>query len=161
LSYPLGPRVTPVVHGGKVYALGAMGHLLCLDADSGKVLWSKHFPTDYKAKLPMWGFAAHPLLDGDKLICLIGGEGSVVVAFNKAPGSDLWRALPAKEPGYCPPIIIDAGGVRQLIIWHPEALNSLDPDTGTLYWSQPFEAKAGLTIPMPRLAGDMLLVTSF
>src|SRR4051794_9405914 len=49
ISYPSGPRTTPVVRGGKVYTLGAMGDLLCLDAASGKVLWSKNFPADYKA----------------------------------------------------------------------------------------------------------------
>src|SRR5262245_35385439 len=50
IAYPEGPRCTPVVHGGKVYTLGAMGDLLCLDADSGKVHWSKRFPDDYQAK---------------------------------------------------------------------------------------------------------------
>src|SRR5205085_1137420 len=78
---------------------------------------------------PVWGFAAHPLLDGDRLICLVGGEGSVVVAFDKDSGKERWRALSLEsaEVGYCPPMIYQAGGKRQLIIWHPEAVNSLDP----------------------------------
>jgi outer membrane protein assembly factor BamB len=163
LSYPAGPRATPLVHGGKVYTLGAMGDLLCLDTANGKVLWSKNLPRDYKAPLPMWGFAAHPLLDGDRLICLVGGEDSVVVAFNKDTGKELWRALSMKssEIGYCPPMIFKAGGKRQLIIWHPEAVNSLDPETGEVFWSQKFPIKANLTIPTPRLDGDRLLVSSF
>jgi hypothetical protein len=101
------------------------------------------------------------LIDGDKLICLVGGAGSVVVAFHKDTGKELWRSLIAKEPGYCPPIIIEAGGKRQLIIWHPEAINGLDPETGTVYWSQPFDVRAGLTVPMPRQDGDRLFMTSF
>lgn len=161
VDYPLGPRATPIVHGGKVYTLGTMGHLLCLDSASGKVVWSKHFPNELHAAVPMWGFAASPVLDGDKLVCLVGGEGSVVVAFHKDTGRELWRALSAREPGYCPPVIYDAGGKRQLIVWHPESLNSLDPETGKAYWSQPFAVKAGLTVPMPVLAGDLLFVTSF
>src|SRR5262249_39194145 len=60
-----------------------------------------------------------------------------------------------------PPVIYEAGGKRQLIIWHPEAVNSLDPQTGKLYWSTPFRAKAYLTVSMPRQEGDLLLVTSF
>src|SRR5439155_5288942 len=72
ISYPAGPRATPVIHQGKVYTLGAMGDLLCLEAATGKVLWSKNFPRDYEAPVPMWGFAASPLLDGDKLFCLVG-----------------------------------------------------------------------------------------
>jgi outer membrane protein assembly factor BamB len=161
VQYPAGPRATPIVHEGKVYTLGAMGDLFCLDAGSGKVLWSKNFRKDYQADEPIWGFSASPLLDGDKLICVVGGPGSIAVAFHKDTGKELWRALSAKQPGYCPPVIIKAGGRRQLIIWHPEAVNSLDPETGNLYWSQPFEIGAGMTIPTPRQAGDRLFLTCF
>ena len=48
LSYPSGPRCTPTVHGGKVYTLGAMGHLFCLDAKDGKVIWSKELSKETK-----------------------------------------------------------------------------------------------------------------
>ncbi|HZY89439.1 MAG TPA: PQQ-binding-like beta-propeller repeat protein, partial [Gemmataceae bacterium] len=166
ISYPAGPRSTPLVSGGKVYTLGAMGDLFCLDAASGKVIWSKNFPKDYKARVPLWGFAAHPLLDGDRLICLVGGPDQVVVAFDKDTGKEKWHALSLErgdtQIGYCPPMIYQVGGgPRQLIIWHPEGVNSLDPVTGKVYWSQAFIAKANLTIPTPRLAGDLLLVTSF
>jgi outer membrane protein assembly factor BamB len=161
VSYPSGPRTTPIVHEGKVYTLGAMGDLFCLDAGKGKVLWSKNFPRDYAAKVPMWGFSSNPLLDGNKIICLVGGKGGVAAAFDKDTGKELWHALEASEPGYSPPVIYDVGGKRQLIIWHPEAVNSLDPETGKVYWSQKFRVKSGLTAPMPRLMGDLLLVTSF
>ena len=68
ISYPAGPRVTPMVSEGKLYTLGAEGQLFCLDADSGKVLWSRDFKKDFGIKAPMWGFAGHPLLDGNRLI---------------------------------------------------------------------------------------------
>jgi outer membrane protein assembly factor BamB len=161
LSYACGPRTTPVVQGGKVYTLGAMGDLLCLDSETGKVLWSKNFPKDYDARVPMWGFSAHPLLDGDRLISLVGGEGTVVVAFQKDTGKELWRALSATEIGYCPPVIFNAGGKRQLIIWHPDAVNALDPETGKVYWSEKFLVKAGMSIPTPRLERNHLLVSGF
>src|SRR5262245_38469532 len=115
IAYPEGPRCTPAVHQGKVYTVGSMGDLLCLDASSGKVLWSKSFQADYQAKPPLWGWAAHPLVDGDKVFCLVGGEGSVVVAFHKDTGKELWKALSVEEIGYAPPILIEAGGKRQLI----------------------------------------------
>src|SRR5207302_8453519 len=63
VSYPAGPRVTPVVAGGKVYTLGTMGDLFCLDALKGDVLWSKNLRQEYKAPTQNWGFSAHPLLD--------------------------------------------------------------------------------------------------
>jgi outer membrane protein assembly factor BamB len=161
VSYPAGPRCTPVVHEGKLYTLGTMGDLRCLDALTGKPIWSKNFPKDYKAPVPMWGFAAHPLVDGDKLICLVGGFETAVVAFHKDTGKELWHALNTPDIGYCPPMIYEAGGKRQLIIWHPQSIDSLDPETGQVYWSQPFAVKASLTIPTPRQAGDLLFVTSF
>ncbi len=161
LSYPAGPRTTPTVHEGKVYTLGAEGNLFCLDAEKGTVVWSKEFKKDYGAKTPLWGFSAHPLIDGQKLICLVGGEGSIAVAFDKDNGKELWRALSAREQGYCPPVIIEAGHHRQLIIWHPEAINSLDPETGKSHWLQPFSVRQNLTVPTPRKMGDHLFVTCF
>jgi len=161
LSYPAGPRATPVVNDGKVYTLGAEGNLFCFDAATGEIIWSRDFKKDFGVATPVWGFAAHPLIDGQKLICLVGGEGSVAVAFNAQTGKEIWRALSAKEPGYCPPMIYQVGRRRQLIIWHPEAINSLDPETGKVYWSQPFAVRSGLCIPTPRLYRDRLFITSF
>jgi len=161
VSYAAGPRTTPLVSGGKVYTLGAEGNLCCLDAATGREIWARDFKKDFGIPTPMWGFAGHPLLDGQKLICLVGGEGSVAVAFDKDTGKELWRALSAPEPGYAPPVIYAAGGQRQLIIWHPQALSSLDPETGALYWSEPGKAQSGMTIATPRQLGDLLYVSSF
>jgi len=163
MSYPAGPRVTPAVDNGRVYTLGAEGNLLCLDAQKGTPLWSRDFKKDFGIKTPTWGFAGHPLVDGKKVICLVGGDGSVAVAFDKDTGKELWRALTAKEPGYAPPMICQFAGKRQLILWHPEAVNALDPETGTVFWSYPFTppVRSGMTIPSPRQVGDLLFLTSF
>ena len=165
ISYPSGPRTTPVVSGDKVYTYGAMGHLFCLDANNGKVVWSKNMLEDYQMTVPGWGFAGHPLLDGDRLICLVGGEGSVAVAFNKDTGKEIWKALSSGEPGYAPPMIFDIDGIRQLILWHPESVNSLDPETGKVYWSQRYNKKkalfAGMSIPTPIHYKDKLFFTNF
>ena len=163
VSYASGPRITATVHEGKVYTLGAEGNLVCLDAEKGGVLWSHDFKKDFNLKPPLWGFAGHPLIDGKKLICLVGGEGSVAVAFDKNTGKELWRALSAKEPGYAPPMIYEFAGKRQLIIWHPEAVNSLDPDTGKVFWTYPLTppVRSGMSIPSPRQSGDRLFLTCF
>lgn len=160
ISYPAGPRTTPTVDGGKVYTLGAEGHLLCLSVASGEVLWSKDLQKEYKIEAPIWGFCGHPLVDGNKLICLVGGEGSVAVAFDKESGKELWKALSAPEPGYCPPSIIEAGGTRQLLIWHSKALNSLNPETGEVYWTQDIEPAYGMAVCRPQRAGDYLYVSA-
>lgn len=164
ISYAAGPRATPTVDGDRVYTLGAMGDLFCLDGKTGKPLWSTNFVKDYAAEVPVWGFAAHPLIDGDKLICLAGGDNDhLVIAFDKTTGKKLWNALNfSGDFGYCPPLIMEFGGKRQLIIWHPKAVVALDPDTGRTLWSVPFEVRAALTIPNPRKLGDdQLFLTCF
>ena len=161
MSYQAGPRAAPVVSQGRVYTLGAEGNLLCLETADGRVVWSRDFKKDFGIKTPQWGFAGNPLLDGNRLICLAGGAGSTAVAFDKDTGKEIWRALSAEEPGYSSPVIYEAGGKRQLILWHPEAVNSLDPATGEVYWSAPFKSKTGLCVATPRKLGDLLLVTAF
>lgn len=156
ISYPCGPRCTPTVADGKVYTLGAEGNLLCLDATKGDVVWSKELKKAYNTETPIWGFCGHPLVDGKKLICLVGGQGSVAVAFDKDTGKELWKAVSAKEPGYCPPSIIEAGGTRQLLIWDAEKVNSLDPETGKVYWSIPLAPSYDMSIMAPRKGGDYL-----
>lgn len=165
VSYPAGPRCTPTVASGKVYALGTMGDLLCLDAATGKVLWSKNFVKDYQVTVPMWGFCSHPLVDGDRLICLVGGQDTAVVAWNKDTGKEIWHALSVASgphgPGYAPATLVELGGKRQLIAWTPEAVSSLNPATGELYWTEKFRVNAGMTIPVPRQDGDKLYLSCF
>src|SRR5258707_12595457 len=114
-----------------------MGDLLCLDASSGKPHWEVNFVRDRGVRVPMWGFAAHPLLDGNRLICLVGGEKGLVVAFDKDTGKEIWHALFSKETGYCPPMIFQTGARRELIIWSPEAVTALEPETGRAICTQP------------------------
>jgi outer membrane protein assembly factor BamB len=161
ISYPAGPRCTPTVHDGKVYALGAMGHLVCFDAASGDVLWSKDFVKDYHTKAALWGYCGHPLVDGQKLICIVGGEGSHAVAFDKDTGKELWRNLTSPEQGYSPPTIIEAGGVRQLILLRPDAVTSVDPETGREYWSVPWEATGNSIIMSPVQWDDYLYIGGY
>ena len=156
ISYPSGPRCTPTVHEGKVYTLGAMGDLFCLDAATGKVVWSKNFPKDYSAKVPTWGFCGHPLVYKNLLICLAGGANALAVAFDKDTGAEKWKALSARETGYSPPTLVRGGGVDQVVIWHGQAINGLDPLTGKVHWTVALEPLYAMSIMAPRQAGDRL-----
>lgn len=163
LHYDLGPRTTPTVDGDRVYVLGAMGDLLCLRADSGKVVWRKNYLRDYGTELPTWGIVGAPLVHGDLLICLVGGQPDAkVVAFDKKTGEERWRAISAEEePGYSSPVLLRAGGVLQLVVWHPGAVSSLNPRTGEVYWEHPFRLRMGLGVATPVRDGDRLLVSAF
>ena len=161
--YATGPRATPTVDGDRVYVVGTKGFLQCLDAGTGAVRWQKDYVKDYNAEIPTWGVTSAPLVDGGRLICLVGGAPNAkVVAFDKLTGKEIWRALASdSEPGYCQPVIITSGTTRQLVIWHPLAVTSLDPDTGKVYWEQPFKIEAGLSVATPVWSAPLLLVSSF
>lgn len=164
ISYAAGPRCTPTVDGDLVYTLGAMGDLKAVSVVDGKVVWAKSFMKDYDAGLPVWGFSSHPLVEGDKLICLVGGtDDRLVVAFDKKTGKELWASQSCQgDFGYCPPMLYEFGGKRQVIVWHTRAVVGLDPETGKSLWRVPFEVKYALTAPTPRkVEGDKLFVTSF
>ncbi|MDP7273924.1 MAG: PQQ-binding-like beta-propeller repeat protein [Planctomycetaceae bacterium] len=162
ISYPAGPRMTPVIENDRVYTIGGMGHMFCLSTADGSVLWKKNFVSDFGTKLPIWGMVASPLIDGRQLITLVGGtKGSLVVSFDKLTGKELWRSLEDAMIGYSPPVIFTFGKTRQMIIWHPDAVSSLDPSNGQLIWQVPFRVRAGLTISTPRRVGNQLFVTAF
>ncbi len=167
VSYPAGPRATPLVHEGKVYTLGTEGNLCCWNAKNGDRVWAHDLKKEYKCDAPLWGYAAHPLRDGNKIISMVGGPGSAVVAFDKDSGKEIWRSLTAGDPGnkgeigYCPPMIYEAGGVRQLVIWHAKAVCGLDPESGKEYWSFPINVYQGMSIATPRMVEDLLFVTSY
>ena len=162
-SYAIGPRATPTVDGDRVYAVGASGALRCVDAASGELIWSRNYIDDYDTSVATWGVASAPLVDGDRLIAIVGGEpDALVVAFDKRTGAELWRAVEVVgEMGYGQPVIYEAGGVRQLIVWHAAALVSLDPETGETYWEEPWEVGAGMSVATPVRDGHYLLVSQF
>lgn len=161
ISYPAGPRCTPIIHEGMVYTLGAEGHLFCFRQDSGEVVWSKDFKKEFGAKAPLWGYAAHPLLDGDRLVCVVGGEGTHAVAFHKDTGEQVWSVLNATEQGYSPPTIVTAAGRRQLILLRPDGVSGVNPETGEEYWTAPYEATNGSIIMSPIQYQDYLYVGGY
>jgi outer membrane protein assembly factor BamB len=139
-----------------------MGHLHCLDAASGKMLWKKQPGVDYKIRLPIWGIAAAPLIDGELVIVQVGGEeGACLMAFDKKTGAERWRALD-DQPSYSAPIIIRQADRRILVCWTGDNVVGLDPATGKVYWKYPFhQSRMVINVPTPVVEGDRLFVTSF
>jgi outer membrane protein assembly factor BamB len=161
-TYATGPRATPTVDGNRVYVLGAMGTLLCLDVRTGAIYWQRDYVRDFGTQVPVWGMTGAPLVDGRKLIILAGSQKGKVMALDKTTGEPLWSAIPPdSEPGYSPPFLIQAGGRKQLIQWHPAGLASLDPETGQVFWEQPFKLNVGLAVGTPVHDGARLLVSAF
>ena len=159
ISYPAGPRCTPTVDGQHVYTLGSESDLRCVKVADGELVWKRTLKDDFGAKVPVWGFASHPLVDGDLVYSMVGGKGQGVIAFDKLTGEVRWKALDARA-GYCPPSIIEAGGTRQLIIFHPEGVASLNLADGSEYWSLPISPDYDMSITRPMKDGNLLYVSS-
>lgn len=158
-SQKSGPNATPIVEAGKLFTLGITGHLHCLDAVKGAVLWERDLTADY-GLAEFTGTTPSPLIEGDVIIGVIGGKpDACVVAFDKNTGKEVWRALDDK-PTFSSPIIINTGGQRQLIVWTPNAVTSLNPVTGKTWWRQELSVAGTLaSVPTPVVKGDLLLIS--
>ena len=129
-----GPTATSAVADGNVYSLGANGAVTCLAAATGDVVWSKDLAKEYGAE--SFKLRASPLIDGDLLILVVGGKpGASFVAFDRRTGREVWRALEENITNSSP-IVISAGGKRQLITWTADSILSLDPATGAVLWRE-------------------------
>jgi outer membrane protein assembly factor BamB len=139
LEFGNGPRATPTVQGGRVYALGALGHLVCLDARTGKVVWTRETVKEFKGRVPTWGHSCSPLVDGKRLVVQVGDQpDACLVALDLDTGREIWRSL-SDPPGYSSPVLIDTAGGRQLAYFTPRHIVGLNPETGRVVWQVPFE----------------------
>jgi len=161
VAYDNGPRSTPNVFQGHVYTLGAVGHLHCLDAATGEVIWSQDLVGDFAARIPIWGLSASPLVFQDLLIVHSGSEpDGCFLAFERGDGTERWRSLP-DAAGYATPILVEHGGRQQLVGWTPQNVCGLDPHSGNLQWQVPFSVNYGTSIANPIFHEGLILVSSY
>ncbi len=162
VGYPDGPRASVTVHDGRAYAVGTMGHLRCLDAATGDLIWNKDPGTDYDVAVPIWGIASAPLIEGDLVIVQLGAKpDACVVALDRKTGEERWRAL-ADKGSYSAPIVVDRGGKRVVICWTGENLAGIDAKNGEILWKHEIlPAKMIINVATPIIADDRLFLTSF
>jgi outer membrane protein assembly factor BamB len=160
-SYTAGPRASVTVADGRAYALGAAGHLHCAEAATGRILWKRDLRREYRIRMPLWGIAASPIVEGDLLITQIAGEGEAcVVALDRKTGEERWRAFP-DEASYAPPIAFDQAGRRVVVLPLGFRLVAFGPADGKLLWSFEIPKSAWpISIPSPVVSDDLLFWTS-
>jgi len=160
-NYP-GARSTPTIDGGMAYCLGSDGDLACLDAASGKVVWTKNLRKDFGGQTGNWAYAESPLIDGDALICTPGGAEATIVALNKKSGATIWKsALPdADQAAYTSAIVVQAGGLKQYVQMLQKGLAGVEAKTGKLLWRYENSVKGSpANIPTP-VAKDALVYSA-
>jgi outer membrane protein assembly factor BamB len=145
-----GPRATPAWHGGKVYALGAEGELRCLDAASGKPVWSRNILKDNRASNLQWAMAAAPLVVEDKVIVL---PGKSVAAYDRLTGQPVWTALDDRQ-SYTSPMLVTLAGQRQLLIVSARRAMGLTVEDGRLLWEYPWQTSYDINAAQPLVIGE-------
>jgi outer membrane protein assembly factor BamB len=159
-SHGGGPRGTPTVDGGRVYALGASGDLICVDINSKSVVWHKNLTQEFSATVPQYGYSESVLIDGSKLICTPGGQGATLAALNKDTGAVLWKcAVPTAGAAYGSPIVAEVGGIRQYINVVNRGVVGVKTD-GQLLWGNDTIGNANVICSSPLFIKDHVFVSA-
>lgn len=155
-------RSTPTVDDTALYVCGMKDVLVALDTASGKERWRVDFPKDLKAAPQSFGYVCSPLLDGDALYTHAGAG---LCKLNKADGKLLWRSLDdgggMMGGSFSSPVLATLGGRRQVVAQGRTALSGLDPDSGTMLWTQPVKAFRGMNIFTPVVHGNRIFTSAY
>ncbi len=158
-----GPRATPTVADGRVYAMGAKGLLSCLDARTGAVLWQQSTRTIGASDVPTWGQAGSPLLvDNVVIVRGGGGQGPSILAFDRDHGESVWTggAQGTVTDSYSSPLLCTLAGRQQVLVLDDQGVAAYAPLSGETLWEFEFGTESP-KIPQPvPLPGDRVLITN-
>ena len=155
-----GPRATPTWHEGRLYALGATGVFISLNAVTGEVLWERNILDDGGARNLEWAMAGSPLIVDDMVVVLPGGSGGwSVAAYNRHTGDIVWHVL-NDATAYTSPMLVTLGGIRQVLVVTAERVVGLRPEDGRLLWDYPWQVQMVPNIAQPLIVSDTRLFLS-
>jgi outer membrane protein assembly factor BamB len=154
-----GPKSTPVVAGGRVYTLGIAGLLSAHDAKTGRLLWRKEFSKQFPVTSPLYGTAMSPVVVGGLLIAHVGGhDKGALTAFDAATGAVKW-SYDADGPAYSSPVVLTAGGERQVVTFTQKELVAVSAATGAPLWKLPAKTGYDTNCNTPVVYKDTVIVS--
>ena len=154
-----GTRCTPTVDDNRVYSLSRHGHFFCLDAATGKVIWSKDFKKDFGATAPKWGYSGSPLIEKDWVLSEVSGSGASVVAFNKLNGNVVWKNGDDRA-GYASLVAFDLGGERCLAQFSADHIIGRRMKDGSELWRSSWKTDYAVNAATPIVQGDEMFISS-
>jgi outer membrane protein assembly factor BamB len=154
-----GPRGTPTVDGDRVYALGGDGDLSCLEAKTGKIVWTLNVLQKFGGSNIQWGISESPLVIGEKVLVNAGGPNASIVALNKKDGSVIWKSQ-SDEEGYSSAITLQTEVGTQVVFFTADRAVGLDLKDGKLRWEykRPSNRTANVATPIAR--GNRVFISS-
>jgi outer membrane protein assembly factor BamB len=158
----VGPRATPTVADGRVYAQGATGILNCLDARTGEKIWSRDTLEEFQADQLAWGKAGSPLIVDETVVLSVGGTNdNSLVAFDRHDGRTIWAAG-KRRSSYATPVLVELAGTRQIVVVNEEFVTAHDAASGEELWEYPWtgssDGNASASQPVP-VGGDRLFLS--
>jgi outer membrane protein assembly factor BamB len=154
-----GPRGTPTIEAGRVYAYGASGDFSVLDATTGKSIWTVNVLRQFGGSNITWGLSESPLVLSDRILVNAGGNGASVVALKKTDGSLIWKSQ-NDEPGYSSAVVQEIGGIRQAVFFTGQRAIGVDVKDGRLLWSYDKVANRTANIATPVVRGNRVFLSS-
>lgn len=131
-----GARGTPALVDDRLYVISGVGKAVCLNVETGNIIWSVDLVEKFGAVLPDLGMCESPLIDGENIICTAGGPKAIMVALNRHNGSTIWVCEGnGDKSSYCSPIIVNQGNTRFIVTMVQKSIIGVDADTGQLLWS--------------------------
>jgi outer membrane protein assembly factor BamB len=169
----LGPRSTPTVDGDRVYVVGTEGDVYCLDAATGKKIWSRNLPKDFGGTMMKaqgtyeWKFSESPLIDGERVIVTPGARDAALVALSKKTGEEIWRtAIPdlgergTDGAGYSSVMVSEASGVRQYVQFVGRGVIGVEAQSGRFLWGYNPVANDVANIATPLIDREFVFASS-
>jgi outer membrane protein assembly factor BamB len=155
-----GPRGTPTIDGDRLYAEAADGTLVCLEAATGKKIWSVNFVENFGGHIPHWGYSESPLVDGNNLIVTPGGSQATVAALDKATGKAVWKSAQGDGAAYSSPIEAQTGDVRQFIVFTARGVMGVRASNGDFLWRYNKVANTTANIATPIYQAPFVFASS-
>ena len=154
-----GPRGTPTIDGDRLYALGGNGDLSCMEARTGKLVWSKNVLREFGGSNITWGISESPLVLGNKVLVNAGGENASIVALNKENGTVIWKSQ-SDDAGYSSAIPLQVNGGTQVIFFTAKRALGLDVNDGRLVWDYGRPANNVANVATPIARGNRVFISS-
>jgi len=155
-----GTRATPTIDGDRAYLVTGLGKLVIFDVAKGQVLKTIDLLEKFGAKQAQFGFAESVLVDGQKVICTVGGTDASLVAFDKSTGELLWQTKGLSQaPGCCSPRLINDSSRQLILTMLAKGVVAVDSGTGQVVWQHAYPHRAGVQ-PNPPLYDDGMVFVS-